>query len=259
MALLFSMHGMGANDSDLPTMLFLPELLYRRSFGSHLFEARADWKATLEAIPEKLPMLGKEESWSHAVRTCMGETGVESEPVKLDWMPASLYRRFWSRMEAFALPSYYDGRIRINLAGRERDGLVALADYPAKLDELCALLQEIRNPRSGGSVIRSIERPVAADPLNADETQADLVILWSDAPLCFFHESFGLIGPAPYRRTGGHSGGHGIAWFSSPQVLRGPSQIDGAKIASAFDIMPTVITLLGHPIPQGISGRSLMA
>jgi predicted AlkP superfamily phosphohydrolase/phosphomutase len=250
---LFSMHGMGANDSDVPTMLLLPELLYRRSFGSHLFEARADWQAAWEAVPAALPMLGEEESWSRAVKTCMGETGVESEPVKLDWMPASLYRRFWPRMEAFALPSYYDGRIRLNLAGRERDGLVALADYPAKLDQLCGLLHEIRNPRTGGPVIRSIERPVEADPLNANETQADLVILWRDAPLAFFHPAFGLIGPAPYRRTGGHSGHHGIAWFSSPQVPRGQSHV-----ASAFDVMPTLISLLGHTIPQGISGRSLV-
>ncbi len=276
---LFSMHGMGTNDSDLPTMLLLPELLYRLNFGSCLFEARGDWIASLNAAPEtppetatggapeaspkafsRIPLLGEKESWSQAVKACMGETGVEGDPVKLDWMPASLYRHFWPRMEAFALPSYYDGRIRINLAGRERDGMVPLADYPAKLDELCTLLHEIRNPRAGGTVIRSIERPVAADPLNADDTQADLVILWRDAPLAFFHEAFGVIGPAPYRRTGGHSGGHGIAWFTSPQVPRSPpSQSASAQIASAFDVMPTVITLLGHPIPQGISGRSLVA
>jgi len=250
---LFSMHGMGANDSDVATMLLLPELLYRCSFGGKLFEARADWVATAKDAPNAAPLLDKEESWSHAVKSCMGETGVESEPVKLDWMPASLYRRYWPGMEAFALPSYYDGRIRINLAGRERDGRVALTDYHARLNELCGLLHEIRNPQTGGSVIRSIERPVAADPLHATETQADLVITWQDAPLSFFHESVGLIGPAPYRRTGGHSGDHGIAWFSSQQVPRGKSQV-----ASSFDVVPTVIALLGHAIPQGISGRSLV-
>jgi hypothetical protein len=243
------MHGMGANDSDVPTMLLLPELLYRRSFAAKLFEARADWMAA----PKGVPLLDKKENWSRAVKSCMGDTGVEAEPVKLDWMPASLYRRFWPQMEAFALPSYYDGRIRINLAGRERDGLVALADYPAKLDELCALLQAIRNPRTGGSVVRSIERPVAADPLHADPTQADLVIIWRDAPLAFAHETLGPIGPAPYRRTGGHSGEYGIAYFSSALAPRGRSQV-----ASSFDVMPTVIDLLGLPIPGNVSGRSLL-
>jgi predicted AlkP superfamily phosphohydrolase/phosphomutase len=249
---LFSMHGMGANDSDVATMLLLPELLYRRSFGGRVFEPREDWKQAVEA--GELPMLADHESWSRAVKECMGETGTEAAPAKLDWMPASLYRLNWPRMEAFALPSYYDGRIRINLRGRERDGLVHLADYHAKLDELCALLHEIRNPRKGGTVIRSIERPVADDPLNADATQADLVIIWQGAPLALHHDSIGTIGPAPYRRTGGHSGRYGIAWFSSPEVQR-----DASQPASAFDVMPTVIDLLGRTIPPGVSGRSLLA
>jgi predicted AlkP superfamily phosphohydrolase/phosphomutase len=248
---LFSMHGMGANDSDVATMLLMPELLYRRSFGKNLYEARQDWKAAVTA--GTLPMLGEQESWSRAVKDCMGYTGAEAAPVKLDWMPASLYRTYWPGMQAFALPSYYDGRIRINLSGRERDGLVGLSDYHSKLDELCALLHEVRNPRTGGPVVKSIERPVAADPLNADATQADLVIIWQGAPLAFFHEAFGLIGPAPYRRTGGHSGDHGVAWFSSAQVARGES-----LTASAFDVMPTVISLLGKTIPPGLSGRSLL-
>lgn len=246
---LFSMHGMGANDSDIANMLLLPELLYRRSFGAKIFEAREDWMKA----PDGMALLNEDEIWSHAVRSCMANTGVEAKPAGLDWMPASRYRPFWPRMDAFALPSYYDGRIRVNLMGRERNGLVALADYHAKLDELCAMLHQIRNPRTGGPVIRSIERPVEANPLGASETQADLVITWRDAPLAFLHEAFGLIGPAPYRRTGGHSGHHGIAWFSSPRVPRGTSQI-----ASSFDVMPTVIDLLGHAIPQGMSGRSLL-
>jgi predicted AlkP superfamily phosphohydrolase/phosphomutase len=156
-------------------------------------------------------------------------------------------------MEAFALPSFYDGRIRVNLAGRERHGLVDISSYHAKLDELCDLLNAVRNPRTGGSVVRSIERPVAVDPLRADPTQADLVILWRDSPLSFSHETLGLIGPAPYRRTGGHSGDHGIAYFSSASLPR-----NSAQVASSFDVMPTVVDLLGHPIPPGLSGRSLL-
>ncbi|MBL9034722.1 MAG: alkaline phosphatase family protein [Rhodospirillaceae bacterium] len=244
---LFSMHGMGANDSDVPTMLLLPELLYRLSFGTRLFEPRADWATT------DVPMLGPKERWSVAVRACMGPTGTGAEPARLDWMPASLYRGFWPRMEAFALPSYYDGRIRINLVGRERDGLVAAADYSRKLDELCDLLSELRNPRTGAPVVRSAERPVADDPLRADPTQADLVILWRDGPLAFYHDRLGLIGPAPYRRTGGHSGGHGIAYFTTPRLPCG-----NCGTASSFDVMPTLVELLGLRAPAELSGRSLL-
>lgn len=245
---LFSMHGMGANDSDVPTMLLLPELLYRHSFGAKLFEAREDWRVA----PKGLASLDKKENWSRAVKACMGDTKLDGPPQRIDWMPAALYRRFWPQMDAFALPSFYDGRIRVNLAGRESQGRVALSDYRAKLDELCALLHAVCNPRTGGSVVRAIERPVADDPLRADPTQADLVILWRDSPLAFTHETLGTIGPAPYRRTGGHSGDHGIAYFSSTSLPRGAGQV-----ASSFDVMPTVVELLGQPVPQGLSGRSL--
>jgi predicted AlkP superfamily phosphohydrolase/phosphomutase len=250
---VFSMHGMGANDSDVPTMLLLPELLFRASFGVPLLQRRADWIVT----PDSVPMLRPGEQWSRVVRACLtGADGVAIDPEhqsSLDWMPAACYRQYWPRMEAFALPSYYDGRIRVNLAGRERDGLVALAGYEAKLESLCDLLRQCRNPRNGESVIRNIDRPVAADPLHADQTEADLVITWRGCPLALWHERFGLIGPAPYRRTGGHSGGHGIAYLTSDRLARG-----AAATASSFDIVPTVIDLLGLPVPAGLSGRSLV-
>lgn len=247
---LFSMHGMGANDSDVPTMLLLPELLYRWNFGAPLYRRRDDWAVA----PGASPMLGPKESWSRAVRNCIPIAFDPAERCKIDWMPASLYRRFWPEMRAFALPSYYDGRLRINLKGREAHGLVDPAEYAATLDEICALLDACRNPRDGAPVVRGLQRQVADDPLKADPTQADLVVLWQGAPLAFFHESLGLIGPAPYRRTGGHSGGHGIAYLTSERMRRG-----GHAVASSFDVMPTVVDLLGLPVPAGLSGRSLLA
>ena len=247
---LFSMHGMGANDSDVPTMLLLPELLYRWNFGAPLYQRRDDWAVA----PDGLPMMGPKEIWSRSVRACIPVKFEAEERCKIDWMPASLYRRFWPQMRAFALPSYYDGRVRINLKGREGHGLVEPAQYAATLDEVCALLQACRNPRTGAPVVRGLQRPVAADPLAADPTQADLVVLWQGAPLAFFHDRFGLIGPAPYRRTGGHSGDHGIAYLTSPRMARGTN-----AVASSFDVMPTVVDLLGLPVPQGLSGHSLLA
>ena len=35
----FTMHGMGKNDTDLPTMLLLPELMYKLQFGRNLFHS----------------------------------------------------------------------------------------------------------------------------------------------------------------------------------------------------------------------------
>lgn len=251
---VFSMHGMGTNDSDVPTMLLLPELLFRESFGAALFRRRADWFVA----PDRTPMLASHERWSEAVRACVTAGDDQSpdpvEPSKLDWMPAARYRPYWRRMPAFALPSYYDGRIRVNLAGRERNGLVAFADYHDKLDALCALLRQCRNPRTGGTVVRNIDRPVAADPLGAGETDSDLIISWQGSPLAFWHDRYGLIGPVPCRRTGGHSGGLGIGYFPADRLASG-----AGTIASSFDVVPTIIELLGLLVPASLSGCSLLA
>lgn len=246
----FSMHGMGPNDSDVATMVLLPELMFRARFGTALFESREAWRTA----PNQLPMLERRESWGGAVKACLQHQRAGDEhTLRLDWMPASAYRRYWPDMEAFALPSYYDGRIRINLEGRERDGRVSVADYGAKLDELCTLLEECRDPRTGLPVVRRIARPVAADPANAGPTEADLIVIWQGAALALQHPRYGLIGPAPYRRTGGHSGGAGIAYFTTHQLPRG----DHGTV-SAFDVMPTLIDLVGSPRLPYVSGRSLL-
>ena len=49
-------------------------------------------------------------------------------------------------MPAFALPSYYDGRIRINLAGREGRGVLAVSQYESVRKEIGTLLRECRDP-----------------------------------------------------------------------------------------------------------------
>ena len=45
--------------------------------------------------------------------------GAPTATLSTDWVPASRYRSHWATMRAFALPSMYDGRIRLNLRGRE--------------------------------------------------------------------------------------------------------------------------------------------
>ncbi|MEZ5832785.1 MAG: hypothetical protein R3D05_16545 [Dongiaceae bacterium] len=246
---VFSMHGMGANDSDVATMLLLPELMYRASFGRGLFEPRPEWRVAHGSVP----LLSQDEVWDTAVKSCLRHRRRRAgEKLPLDWMPATAYRRYWPEMEAFALPSYYDGRIRLSLAGREHQGRVPAANYSAKLDELCALLEECRDPWTNEPVVRAITRPVAADPLRAGPTEADLVVTWRGSHLAFQHRRLGLIGPAPFRRTGGHTGSTGIAYFST---LRLP--LGDIETASAFDIVPTLIDLLDAPRLPYVSGQSL--
>jgi predicted AlkP superfamily phosphohydrolase/phosphomutase len=265
---VFSMHGMGPNRSDVPSMLLLPELLYRAHSGRAGYVPRPEWSATLDGVPGLAP----DESWLDAVRPCCaprstrtlrtlarrrwqrldprpGPAALSGESLR--WMPAARYRRSWSDMDAFALPSFYDGRVRINLRGRERLGRVALRDYAARCDEIAELVGACRDPRTGEPVVEAVER-LRGDPLAAGETQADLYFTWRGSALAFEHPRLGIIGPAPYRRTGGHTGGRGVGWFALPDASPGDY-----GLRSAFDVVPTLLELCGVAA-DGISGQSLL-
>ena len=86
----------------------------------------------------------------------------------LRWMPAARYRRCWSEMDAFALPSFYDGRVRINLrrarAARPR---VAPRDYDARCDEIVRAASARAATRAPASRSWSAVERLRGDPLAA--------------------------------------------------------------------------------------------
>jgi predicted AlkP superfamily phosphohydrolase/phosphomutase len=156
-------------------------------------------------------------------------------------------------MRTFALPSFYDGRVRVNLAGREEQGIVARRDYEAVLDEVTALVSDCVDTRTGQPVVARVER-YAGDPQELGASDADLVVVWNATPAGFRHPRFGTIGPVPYRRTGGHTGAYGFAFVSGAGVGAGD-----AGIVSSVDVAPTIVDLLGAPPVAGLSGTSLLA
>jgi len=275
----FSMHGMGPNNADVPTMLLLPELLYRLQFGHPLYEPRPEWRAG-----DGLPLLDETENWDYAIKCCfkapqrtaMGKicsvldrvpTWISSKiapqggpetsddgrfDLSLDWMAATLYQPHWYRMRAFALPGFLDGRIRINLVGRERHGMVELNEYDDVCRELEELLRACRDPQTGAPVAESIGR-CSDNPQALDVSGEDLRVLWRGSPLALTHKDLGLIGPAPFRRTGGHTGGHGVCYIKCHGTVPGDQ-----GVRSSFDVAPTILQMLGQPIPNNVSGCSLL-
>lgn len=245
--LAFAMHGMGANEADLPAMVLLPELLHRLAFGrSHL--RGMNWA---DHTPAGVPVLAPGEAW-HTIMGLAAPPVGALKPSNLNWMPAARYAGAWPQMRAFALPSYYDGRIRINLQGREAAGMVAPADYAATLEEIAALVEGCRDPLTGEAVVERVYVP-GAPPMEIGPTEPDLYVVFRGLPSGFVHPTLGQIGPIPYRRTGGHTGAAGFLYAAGPGFAPGDR-----PMASAFDVVPTVIDLLGEHVP-GVSGRSLLA
>lgn len=279
----FAMNGMGPNRSDVASMVLLAELLYRANFGRPLLRVPRQWASAREAMP----LLAPADDWSQMVMTAITQypepldsarrvaARVLPERVKrhlrpngrgptvkpdgalrlpLDWMPTGLYQPHWHRMRYFALPSFYDGRVRLNLAGRERAGVVRVEDYAAVLDEVETLVRGCRDARTGEPVVEHVERCATGDPRRLDASASDLVVVWRGAALGFDHPTNGRIGPLPYRRTGGHTGPYGVAYLAGDGI----APHDGG-VRSSFDVAPTIVELLGERAPAGISGRSLLS
>ena len=255
--------------------------LYRLQFGHALYEPRPEWRGS-----QGLPLLDDNESWEYAVKCCLkapqptvsgnmrallnrlpawisSRLLPQAEPrqrgdarldLSLDWMPVTHYQPHWPRMRAFALPAFYDGRIRINLVGRESHGRVQLKDYDDVCREIEDLLKACRDPRTGATAVASIDRSSPRDPQAVNGTSADIAVVWRGTPLALTHKDLGLIGPAPFRRTGGHTGGHGVCYLK----CHGSVPCDQG-IRSSFDVAPTILHLLGQPMPANISGHSLFA
>lgn len=284
--MIFSAHGMGANTMDLPSTTILPEFLYRLSFPgeSLLFSDSADG--------ELVPPLAKMENnywerhvWgtkadANALRTFLrrrtpnklykfveGFIDPEREgeiisPFRLEkktrvvpFQPAAWYAPLWSKMKAFALPSFAEGYIRVNVEGREPNGLVAQEDYDAFCDELVEKIGRLKDARTGipmaQEIIRMRRSAMDDDPKLPD---ADIVVVWQEEYASDSVESpdVGRIGPVPHYRSGSHRP-EGFFIASGPDIESGATHSGG----HALDISPTVLELMGAPLPDYLEGKPL--
>src|SRR5262249_10174632 len=86
----------------------------------------------------------------------------------------------WPTVRAFSLPSDGPGLVRLNIRGRERNGIVAKSEAKALWDEIAEGLRTYRDIH-GKECISGIERPGDHLPPGQNlDRLPDLVIRWSD-------------------------------------------------------------------------------
>ncbi|MFP5320916.1 MAG: alkaline phosphatase family protein [Acidimicrobiia bacterium] len=151
----------------------------------------------------------------------------------------------WSQVRAFAHPAENQGYIRLNLRGRERDGIVDPADADALMDEIAAGIESFRE-LDGSPAVKSVEK--VRDLFGTGDRAhqlPDLIVKWVDTPATHLEglrsERFGTV-----RRHGvgsGRSGNHteGDAWAlvvpgssSHATLSRRPRLEDVAATAAAL-------------------------
>lgn len=275
---VFSVHGSDHNVTDVPSMVLLPEFLYRYSFPNKAMLAPG--KAGSAVPPPRTPV--RMQHWQHEMREYRYDPNPLRRRLKslvprrlharlnrafggplapdlydipelkqrgygVAWQPAQWYAKSWPRMKAFALPSFSEGYIRINLRGREPQGVVAPENFATVCDEVIQELEALVDPRTGEPVVRQALRvrgtPHEQDPSLPD---ADIIVNWADTPVDVVdHPRLGRIGPVPYRRTGSHRP-RGF-W-----MVEGPGIEPGSMLPTghAVNLPSTLLELMGAPLPE---------
>lgn len=150
----------------------------------------------------------------------------------------------WTRTRAFCLPTDLEGYIRINLRGREPEGIVEPgADYQSVCRELVDVLQALRNPATGRSAVREVIVTEQAMPGPRIDQLPDLIVCWADEAQISTLESdlIGEIsGPSPDGRTGTHKAPGFVLARCADDVA-----IDIPDTAHIFDFAPTLLYNFG--------------
>jgi len=159
----------------------------------------------------------------------------------------------WSRTRAYAQGNF--GQIFLNLKGRQPNGCVSAEDARPLLEDLKAALGTIPHPETGEPLVKHVyERDELYEGPHA-ALAPDLTVVLTD----WRYRTIGLhdfttnrvISPA-FGPTGDHRL-EGILIASGPAFRSGAQPRD----AVLLDVAPTVLHLLGIPVPDDVDGRVL--
>jgi predicted AlkP superfamily phosphohydrolase/phosphomutase len=169
----------------------------------------------------------------------------------------------WSSTRAFAQLSDLDGYVRINLRGREANGIVEPgAEYVALRERLCEGLRTFVDADTGQPVVEAIARPEDLYPAGAMISHLpDLMLRWNATPAAAHREIVSprhgrIAWPTPGRHPQGRSGNHRPEGFL---IAAGGAVTGGLLVPDPhiLDLAPTVYRLLELPVPQQMHGRPL--
>jgi predicted AlkP superfamily phosphohydrolase/phosphomutase len=171
-----------------------------------------------------------------------GDRPIPFEKVEVDW----------EKTTAWGAGGYY-ARVFLNVQGRERNGLISKADYEKVRDEMAAGIEAIADDK-GNPINTTCYRPEAIyrQVLNIPP---DLIVYLGDLHWRSVG-SFGFDTVHTFENdTGPDDANHaqdGMIIIYDPRQSLGGRQLSGLQL---MDFAPTVLHLMGQPIPKDIQGR----
>ena len=165
----------------------------------------------------------------------------------------------WSRTTAFAIPSLYTSFVRVNLAGREPNGIVGRGpEYAALLDRLEADLGKLTDADTGEPAIERVARTTDLFGGEPPDVLPDLFVEWKAGPRLMtrvLHPRAELHQHRPSYCPDSQEKLYGFVAGAGPDV---PSAGDVGQI-ELLDLAPTFLSLLQRPAPPEMRGRPMAA
>jgi predicted AlkP superfamily phosphohydrolase/phosphomutase len=235
--LVFSLHGMGPNTSRVA---ILPEMLDR------VLAERAEpvpRPGLLGRLRERTP-----NAWRSRVKSLLPMA--VQDRLTIFWRTAGVDVR--SR-RAFPLVADLQGYVRINVRGREAQGLVEPgAEYDRLCDRIAEGLRSFVDADTGEPVVEAVARSDRLYPPGVHTPDLpDLIVRWSPTQASEHRAVVSpLHGSIPWPRPGvhpdGRTGNHRYEGFllANGEGIDGPSPLEGGHIV---DLAPTVFHRLGLP------------
>jgi predicted AlkP superfamily phosphohydrolase/phosphomutase len=221
--------------------------------------------------------------WRSRLRDMIKYWGVAKLPA---WLQRRLYRsafrvlgRFeararygaidWSRTTAYFDENPYYPVVRVNVMGDRPRGVVRPGlHYEAVRDHLIRELENWRHPETGAHLVERAYRREEIYSGDCLEEAADVIPKWaldggynlgfrlsSKSPTGSWFAKVPVNdprGPLFPRKFSSHRD-HGILVACGPDIRQG-GPMDGSRI---IDMAPTILTLLGVPVPDDMDGRIL--
>jgi len=251
--LVYSLHGMGDNicRSEL-----LPDMLRAVLADPEQSQSLSLWRRIAAGLRASVPLSLRNSIKSHLPMAVQDKLTTYWRTGGIDW----------AATPAFALVSDLQGYIRINLRGREAEGIVA---SPAEYERLCARISDglrtFVDADSGEPIVHDVARCSDIYPVGKRRDDLpDLLVKWSHTPAATHRAirsdryNVTIPWPTPGRHPSGRSGNHRPQGFL---LAAGDGIAQGVDLGTAhiLDLMPTVFDLLGLAAPRMHNGRPLFS
>jgi len=158
----------------------------------------------------------------------------------------------WRKTTAFAIPASYMSFVRVNLRGREPEGVVEPgAGYKSLLNRIESDLKQLVEPETNEPAVTRIAKTVELFHCEPHDSLPDLFVEWKPGRFMqrVVHSRAELMQQRPefYRRSD-HSSKGFIA--AAGPAIQGQGDIGDVSV---LDLVPTFLFLMGRPIPENLS------